>query len=76
MALLFRHILFLGILFIPTYAHPCSVCFGKDTGDSQIQGVMWGMFILLGIVFSVFVGMAAFVWNVYKRSKAKLIQIH
>ena len=66
-----RRIAFIGclILLAPSVAQACAVCFGQDTESHQIQAVMWGMFILLGMVLSLFAGIAAFIWNIKNRTR-------
>ena len=66
----------LVLSFIPSTVWACAVCYGSSDSN-QIQALMWGMWVLLGIVLSVFVGIAAFFWNMRNRTQSKIsIPIH
>ena len=66
----------LGMSLIPSIVWACAVCYGSSDSN-QIQAVMWGMWVLLGIVMSVFLGIAAFFWNMRMRTQSKIsLPIH
>lgn len=46
----------------------CSVCFGNKE-STMVQGIGWGIFVLLGIVLGVFVLFGTFLFIFNKRSK-------
>ena len=46
----------------------CSVCFG-DKNSTQVQGIGWGMLVLLGVVLTVFILFGTFIISFNKRSR-------
>jgi hypothetical protein len=55
------------LLALPNAASACSVCFGKS--DSKLaEGMNWGIFTLLVVVFFVLAGITSFFVFIAKRS--------
>ncbi|HYE33140.1 MAG TPA: hypothetical protein VEH27_17060 [Methylomirabilota bacterium] len=55
-------------------AQACSVCFGRS--DSKLaEGLNWGIFTLLGIVFAVLCAFGVFAFYLAKRSQISPIPV-
>jgi uncharacterized ion transporter superfamily protein YfcC len=46
---------------LPQTAHACAVCFGKSDNLGLIQGITWGIVVLLAFTFSSITGIYLFV---------------
>ena len=58
----------LALLFLPTVASACPVCFGAP-GDPMVEGTNRGIWVLLGIVGIVQIGFAALFWTFWRRAR-------
>lgn len=61
-----------GIYLLPAKSlSACSVCFG-NADQKTLLSLRYGIFVLLGIVLTVLIGIAAFFMNMARRQKLRL----
>jgi hypothetical protein len=62
------HILVFLTVAAPQFANACSVCMG-DPGSNVAKGANGAIFLMLGLLASVFLLLGAFAYQLYRHSK-------
>ena len=58
-----------ALLLIPKAVLACAVCFGNSE-TRIVQGLTWGLYLLLGCTFSILLILARAVWRIEKNRES------
>jgi heme/copper-type cytochrome/quinol oxidase subunit 2 len=58
------------VMLVPVLAHACPVCFGSPD-DPMVKGASKGIWVLLGFIGFVQLGLIAMFWSFWRRSRAQ-----
>ena len=60
------------LAFLPETVQACAVCFGKTDNQGLVQGLTWGIAILIGATFFILTGIVRMVLKIEKQREIDL----